>query len=71
MTDANFDKEVLEAEEGVLVEFFAPWCGHCQRLTPEWAKAATELKGKVKVAALDATAHTAAAQRYLIFPVHL
>ena len=38
-------------------------CGHCQRLAPEWKKAASELKGKVKVAALDATVHPSTAQR--------
>jgi len=66
LTDANFEKEVLNAKEPVLVEFFAPWCGHCQRLEPEWKKAASELKGKVKVAALDATQHAATAQRFSV-----
>jgi protein disulfide-isomerase A6 len=64
LTDSNFDKMVLESEEPFLVEFFAPWCGHCQRLEPEWAKAARELKGKVKVGALDATAHPGKASEY-------
>ena len=40
-------------------------CGHCQRLAPEWKKAASELKGKVKVAALDATVHSVTAGRYV------
>lgn len=41
-----------------------PRCGHCQRLEPEWKKAATELKGKVNLGALDATVHSGMAQRY-------
>merc|ERR1711962_253057 len=64
LTDSNFEDEVLNTKDIVLVEFFAPWCGHCQRLAPEWKKAATELKGKVKVAALDATVHTVTAGRF-------
>uniref|UniRef100_A0A182N5Z6 Protein disulfide-isomerase A6 homolog n=1 Tax=Anopheles dirus TaxID=7168 RepID=A0A182N5Z6_9DIPT len=57
LTDANFDKLVLGSEEAWLVEFYAPWCGHCKNLAPHWEKAATELKGKVKLGALDATVH--------------
>ncbi|XP_017776096.1 PREDICTED: protein disulfide-isomerase A6 [Nicrophorus vespilloides] len=64
LTDSNFDKLVLQSEDMWLVEFFAPWCGHCKNLAPHWAKAATELKGKVKLGALDATVHTLKAQKY-------
>ena len=48
----------------VLVEFYAPWCGHCKNLAPHWAQAASELKGKVKLCALDATVNTVMANRY-------
>lgn len=58
LTDENFDKTVLNSEDMWLVEFYAPWCGHCKNLAPEWAAAASELKGKVKLGALDATVNT-------------
>lgn len=54
------------ADKSIKYFLVYPRCGHCQRLAPEWAKAATELKGKVKVAALDATVHTVSASRYQI-----
>lgn len=64
LTDGNFERLVLKSDELWLVEFFAPWCGHCKNLAPHWQKAATELKGKIKLGALDATVHTVMASRY-------
>ncbi|XP_050519676.1 protein disulfide-isomerase A6 homolog isoform X7 [Diabrotica virgifera virgifera] len=64
LTDSNFEKLVLKSDDMWLVEFFAPWCGHCKNLAPHWAKAAAELKGKVKLGALDATVHQARASLY-------
>ncbi|KAJ0182759.1 hypothetical protein K1T71_002128 [Dendrolimus kikuchii] len=66
LTDSNFKELVLDSEDLWLVEFYAPWCGHCKNLEPHWAKAATELKGKVKLGALDATVHTSMASRYQV-----
>ncbi|BBN09197.1 protein disulfide-isomerase A6 [Marchantia polymorpha subsp. ruderalis] len=64
LSPANFKSKVLGADGVVLVEFFAPWCGHCKSLAPAWEKAATALKGIVTVAALDADAHKSLAQEY-------
>ncbi|TRY99588.1 hypothetical protein DNTS_007904 [Danionella cerebrum] len=68
LTDDNFDRTVLDGDDVWLVEFFAPWCGHCKNLEPEWTAAATEVKeqtkGKVKLGAVDATVHQGLASRY-------
>jgi protein disulfide-isomerase A6 len=64
LTPSTFKSKVLNSDGIVLVEFFAPWCGHCQALTPIWEKTAAILKGFVTVAALDADAHKSLAQEY-------
>ncbi|XP_029836001.2 protein disulfide-isomerase A6 homolog [Ixodes scapularis] len=64
LDESNFEELVLDSEDLWLVEFFAPWCGHCKNLAPHWEKAATELKGKVKLGAVDATVHQGLASKY-------
>jgi len=64
LTDANFKKKVLDSDMGWLVEFYAPWCGHCKSLAGPWADAASQLKGKMNLGALDATQHGSTAQDY-------
>jgi protein disulfide-isomerase A6 len=65
LTDVNFDALVLEGKEHWLVEFYAPWCGHCKNLAPEWKRAATSLKGSgMRLGAVDATVATAIASKY-------
>lgn len=64
LTSSNFKNKVLGADGIVLVEFYAPWCGHCKSLAPAWEKAATSLKGIVTVAAVDADTHKDLAQQY-------
>ncbi|MFH0798621.1 MAG: thioredoxin [Pseudomonadota bacterium] len=53
VTDATFQKEVLESGIPVLVDFWAAWCGPCRALAPAVETVATEKAGKVKVCKLD------------------
>jgi protein disulfide-isomerase A6 len=64
LTKDNFKKLVLEGDELWLVEFFAPWCGHCKTLAPAWEKAAKTLKGVVKIGAVDMTSDQDVGQPY-------
>ncbi|RHX99518.1 hypothetical protein DYB25_008660 [Aphanomyces astaci] len=66
LTDENFE-EAVTSNEYLLVEFYAPWCGHCKSLAPEYAKAATALLENTppyRIAKLDATAHAKAGEKY-------
>src|SRR5687768_5112694 len=52
-TDSNFESEVLQSEQPVLVDFWAEWCMPCRMLTPIIDKLAGEYTGKVKVGKVD------------------
>ncbi|KAL0268318.1 UNVERIFIED_CONTAM: hypothetical protein PYX00_010310 [Menopon gallinae] len=66
LTDSNFESSVFNSKDYWLVEFYSPGCGHCQRLAPEWAEAATQLKGKAKLGAIDATSEHAIPTKFNI-----
>jgi protein disulfide-isomerase A6 len=53
LTAKTFNSVVSEPDTVTLVEFYAPWCGHCKALTPKWINAASRLQGVVTVAAID------------------
>ncbi|KAL8606439.1 hypothetical protein ACOMHN_015528 [Nucella lapillus] len=66
LTDATFPDKIKE-HEIILVEFFAPWCGHCKRLAPEFETAATKLRKNdppVALAKVDCTAETTTCGKY-------
>ncbi|KAJ2999736.1 protein disulfide-isomerase precursor [Globomyces sp. JEL0801] len=55
----NFDEIVLDTKKDVLIEFYAPWCGHCKKLAPTWEELGTSLSGNenIVIAKCDGTAN--------------
>jgi len=47
----------MKSNDAWFIEFYAPWCGHCKSLAPEWDKAAKALEGMFKIGAVDMTTY--------------
>lgn len=67
LTPDNFDSLITNSGKPALVEFFAPWCGHCKKLAPVYEELATAFesqKEKVIIAKVDADEHKDLGRRF-------
>lgn len=68
-TTANFEKEVLDADIPVLVDFYADWCGPCKMMAPVIEKLAEEYDGKVKVGKCNIDEEDGLARMYRVMSI--
>ena len=64
ITNENFDKEVMNSDIPVLLDFWAEWCGPCRMVAPVVAEIAEEYSGKVKVGKVNVDEQTALAASF-------
>lgn len=64
LSDANFEQEVLQSDQPVLVDFWAAWCGPCRVIAPAIEEIANEYEGKARVGKLDVDHNPQVAMRY-------
>jgi thioredoxin 1 len=69
LTDQNFQKEVLESDVPVLVDFWAPWCAPCRMVAPVVEQLADEYIGKFKIAKLNTDENNKTASTYGIMSI--
>lgn len=64
LTDDNFEDEVLNSEEPVLVDFWATWCGPCRQIAPIVEDLADEFEGRATVGKVDVDENPQVAQQF-------
>ena len=69
ITSANFDEEVLNSSDVVLVDFWAPWCGPCQMLLPIVEKLADEIGDGAKIVKINVDEEQELAQKYGVMSI--
>ena len=65
--DASFEKEVLQAETPVLIDFWATWCGPCKLISKVVEKAAPEYKGNLKIVKIETDPNPILVEKYEVY----